>query len=78
MRSTALTRIQWEWNFQLPFYHIPSWIHRENGVPQNKKPKECIMQLENRIITSKELKLSYAMNTNHWQDFSMERTPTTK
>ena len=39
--------------------------YRQNGVPQNTKPMECIMQLQNGIITTRELKLSYEMNTNH-------------
>ena len=50
----------------------------KSGAPQNKKLMECIMHLQNRTITSKELKVSLAMTTTHWQDFSIERMPTTK
>ena len=67
-----------EQNFLQPFFSILPWIHKENGAPQNKKITVCIMQSQHGTITSRELKLSYAMTTNHWQDFSMERMPTTK
>ena len=36
------------------------------------------MQSENGTITSKALEVLYTMTTNHWQDFSKEKMPTTK
>ena len=39
---------------------------------------QSILQSPNETITSKEQKLSFAVTTNHWQDFSMERMPKTK
>ena len=39
---------------------------------------EYTVHSQNRNISSLEVKLSYAMTTNHWQDFSMERMSTTK
>ena len=42
---------------------------QRNGVPLNRKLMEYIMQLESGTVTFRELKLSYAMTTNHWQGF---------
>ena len=49
--------------------HTFTDTHRGNGVPQNRKFTEYIMQLQSGTITSRELKSSYTMTTNHWQGF---------
>ena len=52
IRSTALTRKQWNGiSNSFSFTHLHG--HREgNGAPQNKKPTECIMQSWNGILPS--------------------------
>ena len=50
-----------EQKFKKPFFSIPLWMHRENGVPPNRKLMKYIMQLQNGTITSRELKSSYTM-----------------